>query len=585
MQEPLPNDPKQLIEKRKSLLRIAAIFLNSQNFEALTNVYAQLAEISRRLGDDNKAQMYHQMKLKHEDIIMQLDSQISLRKKEQGQALNSGIIPTVIKKDREVLDEIIVERLPYLLNREKNAIIDKLVRIVPGPERDELLKAFLTKYKKYSELDIEIIKDKLQETKEWFIDNSRNDLKGTHGLFDPFQIIDTLNIEDIKYLVRKLSKSTQSELKEDLLFKIFKAVQNYFYSSYDFQKNYGYPINFLGYVLFYDPILLKYFEKFDFISIHEMMAIFADFCADTEINVYDSRIKNQFPWDLSLLEKDTGKTGVTFFLRGHEILDKYAKLILQIKSATEYCDWIYVVTTPLGAIKIGLDKLIEDMENYKAWLYIIDPSHAIIYALLKGTDTSNKRKEKENELKNTLKSPLRGIDPHIQFSQYIFDKKFQYKSKSYMLFGKNEYPYKKLELLHMQQDINNLQYLIIFHKKRGTTLEAIRWTSQTIDPDLISGLISAIDSFGSSLSDSTGLEEISYKGFFISFVESDFIKACLLLNESPSPRLKELFIFAINKWESMFKDILENFSGDIKPFKQKQAKTIEIFNQIFLNKS
>ncbi|NVM31291.1 MAG: hypothetical protein HWN65_20805 [Candidatus Helarchaeota archaeon] len=513
----------------------------------------------------------------------QPDSLIAQRRTEHGTPLESGIIPTIVKNEREILFEILTEKLPYMTDREKEIAIENLLKLPPGAKRNAFLKVFLIKHKKYAKLDPILVKNQLDEKITWFIENSSKNLKGTIGFFDPFQLIENMSFKDVKYLLDKLNRTDESNLIEELILKFYEGIQSRFNNSSELGNKFGNPINYLIDFLYSDPNFMQYFEKCDVISKHELMDIFADFCADKQINVHDLSTADRFPWDLYLSKKNaTNKSGIAVFLRGHEILDNYQEAIEKLNSGAEYCNWIFFITTPLGVLEIGLDKLIQDMEEIGAWVYIVDRLRGIIYGLLKGDDSSKKMRKKENELKNNLNFPLRRLDPQKQFSKYIFDKKFQYKPKNYRIFGVNEYFYRDLDLEFIERDRNNLQYLLFLHKTKGMSLNFVKWATKSLDPDLISGLISAIDSFGSTFKESKGLQEIQYGGFNITFVEGKYIKACLFLKETPSPRLKELLVFAVTRWESLFEKEIKNFSGSLQPFTKKSPEADRLLNQIFL---
>ncbi|HUX99907.1 MAG TPA: hypothetical protein VMV49_10155 [Candidatus Deferrimicrobium sp.] len=77
-------------------------------------------------------------------------SLIEQRMTEKGVPLESGIVPTIVKDEKDVLYEILVERLPLLPDAEKQKAVDKLLSFEPGAYRDAWLKVFLIKNKKYA---------------------------------------------------------------------------------------------------------------------------------------------------------------------------------------------------------------------------------------------------------------------------------------------------------------------------------------------------------------------------------------------------------------------------------------------------
>ncbi|MHA1276462.1 MAG: hypothetical protein ACTSQI_04025 [Candidatus Helarchaeota archaeon] len=79
-----------------------------------------------------------------------IESLLRQRSIETGAPLESGIVPTVVKSEGDVLNEILTEKLPYLPDDEKQAAIEKLLTYENGPKREAMLKVFLIKNKKYA---------------------------------------------------------------------------------------------------------------------------------------------------------------------------------------------------------------------------------------------------------------------------------------------------------------------------------------------------------------------------------------------------------------------------------------------------
>ena len=78
------------------------------------------------------------------------DALIAQRRTEQGTTLTSGIVPTVVKDEREVLVDILTEKLPLIPHWEKEEAIEKILARPSGPQREAWLKVFLIKNKKYA---------------------------------------------------------------------------------------------------------------------------------------------------------------------------------------------------------------------------------------------------------------------------------------------------------------------------------------------------------------------------------------------------------------------------------------------------
>lgn len=597
-------DRENLILKRARLLDQAESYLKEDDFQSLSEILTVIAKISIKLGDENMTNFLIDnfpeiraliisseapfepevlLNTSSEEPSSEPDSLIDQRRTASGNALKCGIIPTVVKNDREILLEIITENLPYISDKDKEHAVERLLKLPAGAKRDAYLKVFLIKNRQYATIDPISIKNKLEEKKAWFVETSQRELKGAIGLFDPFQIIENLNYKTLNYLLSKTNSITDISLREELILQYYENIQLSYNQIPEIRKHFPNPITYLGHLLHKDPTLTHYFEKFDILSKHEMIDIFADFCADNQITVYDLSTNPSIPWDLYLSKEEPGtKNGVALFLGGFEIIEKFEETLEKLRNGTEYYNWIILITSPLGVLKIGLERLRNDMEKLGASVYIIDPVRGIIYQLLKSKDSSKITKEKGKALFHPTNMPLRHLNPQKSISEYTFDTKFHQKPSNFLLFGLNEYPYRQVDFGSIERDKNNIQYLIILHKEKGVCLSYLEWVHESLDPDLVSGLITAIDNFGNNFGEAKGLQEIQYSGFTITFADGQYIKACLFLKEAPSHRLKDLINVAVNRWEAFFEQDIKNFRGSLQPYVEKNTEIIKHLNQIFL---
>ncbi|MHA1267110.1 MAG: hypothetical protein ACTSRS_17860 [Candidatus Helarchaeota archaeon] len=78
------------------------------------------------------------------------DSLIAQRRTETGKTLHSGIVPKIVRDEREVIMEILNEKLPYMPRKEKDKAVEKILQQPVGAQRDAWLKVFLIKNKKYA---------------------------------------------------------------------------------------------------------------------------------------------------------------------------------------------------------------------------------------------------------------------------------------------------------------------------------------------------------------------------------------------------------------------------------------------------
>ncbi|MHA1386558.1 MAG: hypothetical protein ACTSR3_22630, partial [Candidatus Helarchaeota archaeon] len=124
-----------------------------------------------------------------------------------------------------------------------------------------------------------------------------------------------------------------------------------------------------------------------------------------------------------------------------------------------------------------------------------------------------------------------------------------------------------------------LHYLMIFDRKSGLTVFEHNFTESSLDPDLLSGFLTAIQSFGAEISqEETSVTKLAYKNFEIILDEKGKVRGALILNGSPLNKvLKKLNEF-ISKFELKFREILNNWTGDVGLF----GSANELIKKIFL---
>ena len=93
----------------------------------------------------------------------------------------------------------------------------------------------------------------------------------------------------------------------------------------------------------------------------------------------------------------------------------------------------------------------------------------------------------------------------------------------------------KEEIYSKCMDILNLNYIMVAEKKSSLNVYDQVFTKQKLDPTLISGFLSAMDSFVSEIGGTTSMNEINYKGFYVHAAYGQYIKLALFLSKPISP--------------------------------------------------
>jgi hypothetical protein len=101
--------------------------------------------------------------------------------------------------------------------------------------------------------------------------------------------------------------------------------------------------------------------------------------------------------------------------------------------------------------------------------------------------------------------------------------------------------------------------------------------SKNIDPDLISGFISAVSSFGEKIELQESLKEMKYGDKTIILSEGKYIRAAIILNKKGSTQLRENLIQFVREFEERYSEILPEWRSDLKEFKNAGSLVDKIF--------
>jgi hypothetical protein len=123
-------------------------------------------------------------------------------------------------------------------------------------------------------------------------------------------------------------------------------------------------------------------------------------------------------------------------------------------------------------------------------------------------------------------------------------------------------------------DLLNLQYIMVSDKKSALNVYEQSFIGKVLDTTLISGFLEAIRTFGIELTDSddqTQTIKLEYKKSKILMAEFKHFRIIFIMNDSPSSQfLDSIRTLAVDIGEKYDK-YLENFKGDIRPFKDLES--------------
>ena len=275
-------------------------------------------------------------------------------------------------------------------------------------------------------------------SEEKILNNVIKKSRSKHGLFCLNCLINRSSFQELNEFTKKNNIFIIKEIKTKT--EYLKTLAIHYYNLYnnlsEIQKKYKDSTDLMGDTLLRDEKIKEHLPEFDYISKHELIDIFSDYCADLGISVFNTEEISDYSLDLYLTKKTPLlKTEAVFVKTGHELSESsYQETLNLIEQATSVATWIIFVTTPAGAYKIGLNKLISDMENFHTWLYVIDPLHKKIYGITKG----KKSKDQDTTLRDDYirilpREPIRAPSKIIKISEYEFSESDSYNPKNFVI--------------------------------------------------------------------------------------------------------------------------------------------------------
>ena len=116
-------------------------------------------------------------------------------------------------------------------------------------------------------------------------------------------------------------------------------------------------------------------------------------------------------------------------------------------------------------------------------------------------------------------------------------------------------------------DAISLEHILVLYKGTGTCIYFKSFGSEGIDPELISGFISAICSFGKDLVCQEELNEITYGDKMLLLSDGEYIRVALVLSKKASIILRKNLMDFINSFEKSYANDLPNWRGQLNLFR------------------
>jgi hypothetical protein len=210
------------------------------------------------------------------------------------------------------------------------------------------------------------------------------------------------------------------------------------------------------------------------------------------------------------------------------------------------------------------------MEKLNVWLYVVDPIHQRVLGITKGKKSKDHDIEiRDNYIKKLPREPIRAQSRIKKLSNYKFSESDSYNPKKFVMYEilpKEEALEREKSLVRKPRYRENFRTILIIDKAAGLPLINYAREDLRVDQELVSGFLSAMDSFVSEISGAEGMDEIKYKGFYIHAVYGQWIKLALFLSEPAKKGLKERLAYFL-------KDFEERYSEEIKKFHETSKTT------------
>ncbi|MHA1371793.1 MAG: hypothetical protein ACTSWN_11865 [Promethearchaeota archaeon] len=127
----------------------------------------------------------------------------------------------------------------------------------------------------------------------------------------------------------------------------------------------------------------------------------------------------------------------------------------------------------------------------------------------------------------------------------------------------------------LQEAINRLRHIFVFHEQSGVCIFYHPFTDIEIDPQLIAGFLTAITSFGEQFTEgdqtdkksSSGLKELVYKEYRILMEQSGPCKFAILIKGANTDKLTFKISQFIKQFMLKYGYVFKNWGGSVRPFR------------------
>ncbi|MHA1301167.1 MAG: prenyltransferase/squalene oxidase repeat-containing protein [Candidatus Helarchaeota archaeon] len=130
----------------------------------------------------------------------------------------------------------------------------------------------------------------------------------------------------------------------------------------------------------------------------------------------------------------------------------------------------------------------------------------------------------------------------------------------------------------IRREILNYRYLMVIHNNIGATVYNRKLGEWELDPDLIGGFLTAIQSFGSEIKkEKETIKSMEYKGFGIVMEQGEYVLTALFIDGKESDWTRKKVKQFVKEFEKEFGDALKDWKGEVATFKKSGFLVDKVF--------
>jgi hypothetical protein len=134
------------------------------------------------------------------------------------------------------------------------------------------------------------------------------------------------------------------------------------------------------------------------------------------------------------------------------------------------------------------------------------------------------------------------------------------------------------EVTTVFDDAINMEHILLIYKGTGTCIFFKSYGMEEIDPELISGFLTAVSSFGREMDSQEALNEIKYGDKMLLLADGEFIRVALVLEKSASIILRQHLKEFIDAFENKFTAELPKWKGQMNVFRDSGDIIDDVLN-------